>query len=72
MDIILNNVPIKRDLLMKKTILATIIATTFLAGCSSNGSTDNSEPEKQGIADVIYNAELNSAAIVGDEGKTAG
>ena len=58
---------------MKKTILATLIASSLLAGCSSNGSSNNSpDPEpKQGIADVIYNGELRSAAIIGDEGNNA-
>lgn len=62
-----------RDILMKKTLLATVIAATFLAGCSSNSSkNDGSNPdEKVGIADVIYNEELRSAAIIGDEGNNA-
>ncbi|GIC75521.1 hypothetical protein [Moritella sp. F3] len=57
---------------MKKSILAVIIAGA-LAGCSSNGSNNDSPtPEpKEGIADVIYNEELHSAVINGDEGNSA-
>jgi len=56
---------------MKKSILATIIAATFLAGCSSSGSKNNTPEPTVGIADVLYDEELNSAAVVGDNGKTA-
>jgi len=62
-----------RDLIMKKHILAVIIAGTVLAGCSSNSAkNDTPAPEPQeGVADVIYNEELHSAAIIGDQGNTA-
>jgi len=57
---------------MKKSIIAVIIAGA-LAGCSSNGSNnDGPTPEpKEGIADVIYNEELHSALITGDQGNSA-
>ena len=58
---------------MKLKLLSTAIAATFLAGCSSSGSSDNgTSPEPQvGVADVIYNEELRTAYIIGDEGNNA-
>ena len=52
---------------MKLKLLSTAIAATFLAGCSSSGSSDNgTSPEPQvGVADVIYNEELHTAYITG-------
>ncbi|EDK27915.1 hypothetical protein VSWAT3_19003, partial [Vibrionales bacterium SWAT-3] len=58
---------------MKLKLLSTAIAATFLAGCSSSGSSDNgTTPGPQvGVADVVYNEELNTAYIIGDEGNNA-
>ena len=58
---------------MKLKLLSTAIAATFLAGCSSSGSSDNgTTPGPQvGIADVVYNEDLNTAYIIGDEGNNA-
>jgi len=62
-----------RGFMMKKHILAILIASTVLAGCSSNSSkNDTPPPESQGgVADVIYNEELHGAVINGDEGNNA-
>ncbi|WP_192891422.1 hypothetical protein [Vibrio bathopelagicus] len=58
---------------MKLKLLSTAIAATFLAGCSSSGSSDNgTTPGPQvGVADVVYNEDLNTAYIIGDEGNNA-
>ncbi|QFI38710.1 hypothetical protein FR932_13035 [Moritella marina ATCC 15381] len=56
---------------MKKHILAVIIASAALAGCSSNSSKNDTPPPQEGVADVIYNEDLHSAAIIGDQGNTA-
>ncbi|MGF1817648.1 hypothetical protein L4D02_23360, partial [Vibrio splendidus] len=57
---------------MKLKLLSTLIAASFLAGCSSSGSSDNDggiDPQ-DGIADVQYvEGEVFSAAVVdGDAG----
>ncbi|TKE88862.1 hypothetical protein FCV53_21510 [Vibrio sp. F12] len=57
---------------MKLKLLSTAIAATFLAGCSSSGSSDNGggiDPQ-DGIADVTYfqGENLQAAIISGDEG----
>ncbi|MEZ8490892.1 hypothetical protein AB6C81_01515 [Vibrio splendidus] len=58
---------------MKLKLLSAAIAATFLAGCSSSGSSDNgTTPGPQtGVADVVYNEELHTAYIMGDEGNNA-
>ncbi|MFA0035307.1 hypothetical protein [Vibrio sp. 10N.261.52.A1] len=57
---------------MKLKLLSTAIAATFLAGCSSSGSSDNGggvDPQ-DGIADVTYfqGENLQAAIVSGDEG----
>ncbi|WP_208746701.1 MULTISPECIES: hypothetical protein [Vibrio] len=58
---------------MKLKLLSTLIAASFLAGCSSSGSSDNggTGPAPQdGIADVQYlqGEEFDAALITGDAG----
>lgn len=63
---------------MKLKLLSTLIAASFLAGCSSSGSSDNgggTEPgpgpsPQDGIADVNYHQgnEFDAALITGDAG----
>lgn len=61
---------------MKLKLIASLVAASFLAGCSSSGSSDNNGPTPQdGIADVqvIDGEYFNAALIKGDEGTyTAG
>lgn len=71
MEITYITFPLLRDLIMKKHILAVIIASAALAGCSSNSSKNDTPPPQEGVADVIYNEDLHSAAIIGDQGNTA-
>jgi len=57
---------------MKLKLLSTLIAASFLAGCSSSGSSDNDggiDPQ-DGIADVTYfqGENVEVARIIGDEG----
>lgn len=57
---------------MKLKLLSTLIAASFLAGCSSSGSSDNSggiDPQ-DGIADVTYfqGENLQAAIVSGDDG----
>lgn len=56
---------------MKKHILAVIIASTVLAGCSSSSKPNDIPAPTEGTAEVIYNADLHAAAIIGDEGTNA-
>ena len=56
---------------MKLKLIASLVAASFLAGCSSSGSSDNNGPTPQdGIADVQYfEGENTQAALIkGDEG----
>nr|WP_248399233.1 hypothetical protein [Vibrio cyclitrophicus] len=55
---------------MKLKLLSTAIAATFLAGCSSSGSSSNPPAAQDGIADVTYfqGENLDAARVVGDEG----
>ncbi|MEZ8390058.1 DUF1542 domain-containing protein [Vibrio splendidus] len=55
---------------MKLKLLSTLIAASFLAGCSSSGSSSNPPAAQDGIADVQYvEGEAFSAAVIdGDEG----
>ncbi|MEZ8884619.1 hypothetical protein [Vibrio sp. 10N.261.51.A7] len=58
---------------MKLKLLSTLIAASFLAGCSSSGSSDNGggiDPQ-DGIADVTYfqGENVEVARINGDEGE---
>lgn len=55
---------------MKLKLLSTLIAASFLAGCSSSGSSSNPPAAQDGIANVQYvEGEVFSAAVVdGDEG----
>ncbi|MCG9662851.1 hypothetical protein L1D26_07265 [Vibrio mediterranei] len=56
---------------MKLKLISAVIAASFLAGCSSSGSSNGGEsgPAPQdGVADVIYNEETNSVLIKGDNG----
>ncbi|ULN66415.1 hypothetical protein MID13_22915 [Vibrio gigantis] len=55
---------------MKLKLLSTLIAASFLAGCSSSGSSDNPPAAQDGIADVqhIQGEHFNIALVEGDEG----
>ncbi len=55
---------------MKLKLLSTLIAASFLAGCSSSGSSSNPPSSQDGIAGIQYvEGEVFSAAVVdGDEG----
>ncbi|WP_394250005.1 hypothetical protein [Vibrio profundi] len=56
---------------MKLKLLSTLIAASFLAGCSSSGSNGGTSPAPQdGIADVQYiqGEEFDAAYITGDAG----
>ena len=56
---------------MKLKLIASLVAASFLAGCSSSGSSDNNGPTPQdGIADVQYfeGENAQAALIKGDEG----
>ena len=55
---------------MKLKLLSTLIAASFLAGCSSSGSSSNPPAAQEGIADVTYvqGENLDAARVVGDEG----
>ena len=56
---------------MKLKLLSTLIAASFLAGCSSSGSSDNPPAAQDGIADVQYfqGENIEAALILGDEGE---
>ncbi|MCL9774094.1 hypothetical protein [Vibrio methylphosphonaticus] len=59
---------------MKLKLISTLIAATFLAGCSSNGSSndgDTGPAPQDGIADITtYEGDIfNAALIQGDEGE---
>ena len=55
---------------MKLKLLSTLIAASFLAGCSSSGSSSNPPAAQDGIADVqhIQGEHFNIALVDGDEG----
>ena len=55
---------------MKLKLLSTLIAASFLAGCSSSGSSSNPPAAQDGIADVqhIEGEHFNVALVDGDEG----
>ncbi|PTP88178.1 hypothetical protein CWO04_07110 [Vibrio splendidus] len=55
---------------MKLKLLSTLIAASFLAGCSSSGSSSNPPATQDGIADVqhIEGEHFNVALVDGDEG----
>lgn len=62
---------VKRETNMKLKLIASLVAASFLAGCSSSGSSDNNGPTPQdGIADVQYfeGENAQAALIKGDEG----
>lgn len=56
---------------MKLKLLSTLIAASFLAGCSSSGSSSNPPAAQDGIADVQYfqGENIEAARILGDEGE---
>ena len=56
---------------MKLKLLSTLIAASFLAGCSSSGSSSNPPAAQDGIADVQYfqGENIQAARILGDEGE---